>query len=466
MAFLGIAIWVQNRPEEADVVKPRVEQMAEVLAASGQVRGREESRLAPEVNGTVGEILVEEGQQVSKGQVLARLKMDRFEAQYQQALERVKVAEAQLQVAGRGPLESEFEEARSEVRKAEEKAQAALESARQRLLEAQRGPREEQVQQARAELAQTQAEKAQRRRDLERQKELYQRGAISKQAFEQSATLAEQSNASAERASQRLAELRNGTRPEELAQARQAVISAEADLQAARTTGAARIQQLKDRPRPEDVALAQAQVEEARAALQLAKEQMDQAVLTAPYDGSVGKKLLRVGNPAGPSAPILTFASSPSLEVRVDLDESERSRVHQGQKALVRANGYPEPFEATVEEFAAEIDSVKGTLETRLWPKETPGWLLPGQTVDVNIILSPEAERLLIPITSVMLGPDSADAFLVENSRIKRVTIQVSSPSNSGYLVLDGIDKDDLVVQFPQGFKDGQKVRTKRTEFP
>jgi RND family efflux transporter MFP subunit len=457
------AIWVQNRPPKVEVVQAKVEQLAEILAVSGQVRGREESRLAPETNGTVGELLVEEGELVRAGRPLARLKMDRLQAQYDQALQRVGVASAQLDVASRGPLDSEFQEVRSEVQRSEKVATAALESARQRLLEAQRGPRREQIQQAEAELTQITANAEQSVRDAKRQVELFQRGAVSKQAYETALTASKQAAAAQEKARERLAELQNGTRPEQLAQARQSVLSSEADLQAAHRTGQARIQQLLDRPRAEDIALARAQLEEARAALELAQEQRDQAVVTAPYDGMVGRRLLRVGDPAGPGAPIFTFASQPSLEIRVEIDESERARVKDGQTAMVRANGYPDSFEATVRDTAAEIDSLTGTLEVRLSPKESPEWLLPGQTVDVNLILSPQGERLLIPLTSVILNGENSHALVLADNKLEERSIQVSSPSQDGYLVLSGIEKGEWVVRYPQGLKAGQAVRPDRT---
>lgn len=463
--ILAVALWVRGRPSQAEVVHPKVENLSEILAASGQVRGKEESKLAPEVAGTVAEINIEEGDKVKKGQVLARLDTGRLEAAVQQATERVRVARAQLDIAGRKPLPAEFEELRSQNRQAEEKATAALESARQQLLESQRGPRVEQIRQARADLAQAQADSDQKARDLVRQQELYSKGAISKQAYEQSHTLASEASAARERAQQRLDELTNGTRPEQLERNQQAVASAQADLEAAKSTGAARMQQLQDRPRPEDVELARAQVQEAQAALTLAKKQKDQAQITAPYDGTVGRKLLRPGDPAGPNAPILTIASAPALEIRVELDESERSRVKKNMKAEVRAGGYDKPFTATVQEFAGEIDSVKGTLEARLQPSETPSWLLPGQTVDVNIILKPPAERMIIPLTCVMLEADSASVYVVEDGKIKRAPIKVSSPSQSGYLVSEGLQKSDTVVMFPQSFKEGQRVRLKLTDF-
>jgi membrane fusion protein (multidrug efflux system) len=224
------------------------------------------------------------------------------------------------------------------------------------------------------------------------------------------------------------------------------------------------VEQLLARPRDEDVALAQNQLEEARAALTVAEKQLDQTDVRAPYAGTVGRKLLQVGDQAGPNAPIFTFIRQPELEVRVEIDESERSRVKKGQRASVSANGYPEPFEAEVKEFAGEIDSVKGTLEARLRPISPPPWLLPGQTVDVNLILSPEGERLLVPLTSVKVQGDSSHVLVAENGTLVLREIKVSSPSQEGYLVLDGLSEGEWVVRYPQGFEAGQKVRAKRME--
>lgn len=457
--------WFQSRPPEVKVVQAKSKELAEILAVSGQVRGREESRLAPEVNGTVAAIKVEEGQLVEAGEILAKLNTDRLQAQYEQAQQRVSVARAQLEVASRGPLESELAEVRSEIQKAETVANANLASARQQLLEAERGPREELVEQARAERSQAVAELEQRQREFQRQQELFQRGAISKQTFEQSETALKQSRSALARTRQRVAELQT-TRPEQVARARESVRAAEADLAAAQTTGQARLQQLRDRPRPEDVSLAEAQLQEAQAALEIAKEQLEQGIVKAPYQGTVGKKLLRVGDAAGPNAPIFTFASQPSLEVRVEIDESERARVEKGMTGVVRASGYPESFEATVAEFAAEIDSLKGTLEVRLFAQNPPAWLLPGQTVDVNILLSEQKQRLLVPLTSVVLEGDRSKVFTVEDGKIAQRDIDVSSPSEEGYLVLSGLNAEDWVVLYPQGFEVGQSVRTEQTEFP
>ena len=150
----------------------------------------------------------------------------------------------------------------------------------------------------------------------------------------------------------------------------------------------------------------------------------------------------------------------------VDIDESERARVKLGQTAEVRAPGYPETFQAEVTEFAGEIDAIQGTLEARLFPNETPDWLVPGQTVDVNILLSTESERLLVPLTSVSLIGNGAKVLMVENGRLKEREVRVSSPTEKGYLIQSGVEAGEQVVRYPQGLKDGEKVRVERGDWP
>lgn len=458
--LIGFALlqW-RARADAVEVTRPARQDLAEVLALSGRVHGRQESRLAPEVSGTLRAVLVKEGQAVKAGQEVARLDQGRLQAQLAQAQERVRVSQAQLEVARRGPLPAEIEQVRSEVESQRLAARAAVESARQRLLEAERGTRVEQVEQARAALREATAEVEQRAREAARQEGLARQGAVALQAAEQARTLALRAEQARESARARLEELERGPRPEVREQARQAVLAAEADLLAAQEAGAARLQQLRDLPRPEDVALAQAQVSEARQAAQVVQEQLQQAEIRAPYDGIVGKQLLRVGDQAGPSAPVFSFSSDPALEIRVDVDESDVPRLALGQRAEVRPSGHAESFPATVRELSPEVDALRGTLEVRLSPESPPGWLVPGQTVDVNLFLAEQKSWMVLPLTCVVLRADGAEVMVVEDGVVKRRSVQVSSPTTKGYLIRSGLEGQELVLLYPQGVQEGQRVR-------
>lgn len=459
--LVGVAVAFRGRPPVVEVVRPVSRELAEAIALSGRVRGVEESQLAPEVGGTLRRYLVQEGAAVKKGQPLAELDTARLRAGLEQALKGVRVAEARLAVASRKPLPSEIEEVRGQVRGDQQAARANLEAARQRWLEAQRGPRVEEVDEARAAFDEATAQSDQLAREAQRQQALVADGAVSQQASEQAQTQARRAIESRDAAKARLDKLRNGTRPEQVEALRQQVESAEGVLETANRAGEARLEKILEQPRAEDVLLAQSQVDESRAAALLAQRALEQIVLLAPYDGVVGRRLLRVGDAAGPSQPALTFSSRPTLEVRVDVDESDRARLAVGQKAEVRANGFEGTFNAAVRELSPEIDAVRGTLEARLSPDSAPEWLIPGQTVDVNLILAPRAGRLVIPLTCVLLKGDSAQVVVVENGMAHLRAVQLSSPTEEGYLVRSGLQPSDTIALYPQGLLEGQAVRLK-----
>lgn len=90
---------------------------ASVLDASGYVVARRMATVSAKVPGRVLEVLIEEGQQVGEGQVLARL--DPVDAVQHQALARAQLAASQSQLAG---LETQLREAEANARRYRELA--------------------------------------------------------------------------------------------------------------------------------------------------------------------------------------------------------------------------------------------------------------------------------------------------------------------------------------------------------
>lgn len=158
------------------------------IAASGKVTPVQSVNISPKNSGVLVDLLVEQGDTVKAGQIIARMDDDTLQAQLIQA--RAKVAQAQAQLA----------EARAGNRSQEiEQAQAQVEAA-----------------QARAELAQARRQRYQN---------LAQQGAISENELDQYISEEKSTQASLQEAKRQLSLLRSGSRPEEIAQ-RQAAVNA------------------------------------------------------------------------------------------------------------------------------------------------------------------------------------------------------------------------------------------------
>lgn len=99
-----------------------------------------------------------------------------------------------------------------------------------------------------------------------------------------------------------------------------------------------------DRAREEDQSLAEADVKLAQAQLDEAQARYEKTFIRSPIDGSVLRKHHRsaesVSNSSTVPDPILTIGDRKALRVRVDVDETDVSKVNVGQRAYVTADAF------------------------------------------------------------------------------------------------------------------------------
>ena len=99
-----------------------------------------------------------------------------------------------------------------------------------------------------------------------------------------------------------------------------------------------------DRAREEDQSFAEADLQLAQAQLDEAQARYDKTFIRSPIDGTVLRKHHRSGESVSNSStvpdPVLTIGDRKALRVRVDVDETDVSKVNAGQKAYVTADAF------------------------------------------------------------------------------------------------------------------------------
>lgn len=96
--------------------------------------------------------------------------------------------------------------------------------------------------------------------------------------------------------------------------------------------------------RPEEVTEAEARRDHAAAALEQAKAQADLCTVRAPMDGVVLSTHVTAGQLISTTAPttLLRLVDDRDLRVRAEVDERDLGRICEGQRATVKADGYPD----------------------------------------------------------------------------------------------------------------------------
>ncbi|HEY6675711.1 MAG TPA: efflux RND transporter periplasmic adaptor subunit [Terrimicrobium sp.] len=143
---------------------------------------------------------------------------------------------------------------------------------------------------------------------------------------------------------------------------------------------------------------ADAGLREAQGLLDLARWQLAWTVIRSPIDGVVLEKLAdenelvspqSFGGDKGPSTALLAVADPQDLQVEIDLNESDLSKVWLGQPCRVVPEAYPEHvYDGYVAEIAPEANRQKGTLQIKVQIKNPDRYLIPEVSAKVDFLAS------------------------------------------------------------------------------
>jgi HlyD family secretion protein len=361
--------------------------VGDVVSAKAVVVPYKEAKLSFQAAGRVQQMLVSEGQAVTAGQELAKLETRDLEQAVRQAEAGLKSAQAQLAKAKAGARPEEVASAEAAVAIAQGNlaaAQATLSSAQANLDKLLASPTERDVQIAekQVELAKNQLWGLQKQRD------------VTWGVLDGQVAAAESQVAIAQL---QLEKLKAGAQAEDIAMARAQVAQAQAGVQTAEAQvkqAQAQLDLVKAGSRAEDIAVAEAAVAQAEATLAEAQNALEDAVLTAPFGGTIGAILINEGEWASPQVPVIDLGDLTRLRIQTeDLSEVDVSRVKVGQEVTITVDALEgKVFQGKVVRIAPVATDRRGdkvytvTLDLDAGPETGLRW---GMSAFVEIKVAP-----------------------------------------------------------------------------
>lgn len=322
-------------------------------------------QIASRVPGTVTGVLVEDNQQVAKGDVLVELDQGDYEVAVKQEEARVQIAEARLGAAKLGvPLERDQTEARvteaearvARMRKSSAQAESELERAR------------EQVRGAKATLGKLALDKV-------RISHLRESGVMPQENYDEVVKLFDvaEANYQAATAQERASEARVQSLEKQIHESLAQVALAETG------TTATEIRHYEMRSLEGDLVRAQASLEQARLNLSY-------TTIKAPVAGVVSEKTVELGHRIQPGQALMALVPLDDLWVVANYKETQLTNVRVGQPVKIKADVYPGyTYQGKVESISAGT----GAIFSLLPPENATGnWVKVVQRVPVKIVLT------------------------------------------------------------------------------
>jgi len=154
------------------------------------------------------------------------------------------------------------------------------------------------------------------------------------------------------------------------------------------------------------IALSSAMVKQREAELQLSKTQLDNTIITAPFDGIISKKSVEIGQYLQIGTPICSAVDIGNIYVSANFKETQIEEMRAGQEVEIKIDAFPKvkikgtlqsfggatgakfsllPPDNSTGNFVKVTQRVPVRINVTEYPKEMAGILFPGLSVIVDV---------------------------------------------------------------------------------
>jgi RND family efflux transporter MFP subunit len=231
------------------------------------------------------------------------------------------------------------------------------------------------------------------------------------------------------------------------------------------------------------IELAKEQVDAAQAMVGEAQQGVDNCVISAPFTGVIVSKDAQVGEMVSPISAgggftrtgIATIVDMNSNEIEVDVNEAYIARVKPGQRVVATLDAYPDwQIPSHVRTIIPTADRQKATVKVRISFDKLDPRILPDMGVKVAFLNEEESKKAkknsdapvakaIIPQSAVRSDGNSSYVFAIRDGKLERRAVSLGTQIGSDVEVIAGVSSgDQLVVNGPQGLKDGEKVQIRQ----
>jgi RND family efflux transporter MFP subunit len=221
------------------------------------------------------------------------------------------------------------------------------------------------------------------------------------------------------------------------------------------------------------VAGAEASIKASKAALQGANASVEYTLIRAPFDAvvltkdaDIGDMVTPFGAAANAKAAVVTIADMGSLQVEVDVSESNIEKVKKGQPCEIQLDAFPEVrFRGAVHMIVPTADRTKATVLVKVAFMDKDDRILPEMSAKVAFLERPVAEgeerpRTAINPSAIVTKDDKKFVFVIKDSRVIGTPITTGRQIGDMTEVTAGLKTGDKIVLKPSNkLKTGSKIK-------
>ena len=396
------------------------------VSCTGVIKPYNQVKISPKFTGLLKKLLVQQGDQVKRGQLLAIMDDSNLQGQWLSAQAAVQVAQANYDKAQKGLRPQEVKDAEARYQKSRAQVRYATMS----------------MARCKADLAASEANLHRDEVNARRLALLAQQGAISDQDRLNAETLSTVSKANLEKVRQELK-----ATAAQLSQANSELTSAANMMSMAR-----------EGSRSEDIRVAQSALQQAQGNFKFLQSQMNDTRIVAPFDGVITQKYTDEGGIVTPTTSAATSSATSSsvvslagrLELVAAVSETDIRHISLGQQVEIIANAFPDlKFHGHVTLIAPEsiVTQNVTSFEVHATIDDDPRHKLrSGMNVNAEFTAGKKDGVLLVPTACVVSKQGKTGVYVPGVKALPKFKpVMVGASSGTKTQITHGMEEGDRV---------------------
>jgi HlyD family secretion protein len=189
------------------------------------------------------------------------------------------------------------------------------------------------------------------------------------------------------------------------------------------------------------------------------RARLGSTTLTAPLSGTIVSKNVTVGEIVAGAlgggtfsvpTPIAEIADLNNLEVYVDVDEVDISKVHVEQEALITVDAYPDKtFKGVVREIASATvgrRDVGITYRVKVHITTPDKILKLGMTANLDFLLENSGQILTVPKSAVLVQGDEQIVLIIQDQQVFKRTVEIGMEGEEFMEITAGLQPGEQII--------------------
>ena len=203
------------------------------------------------------------------------------------------------------------------------------------------------------------------------------------------------------------------------------------------------------------------ELETQRASYDIAQLELSYTAIRAPIAGMVSQRLVKLGNQIQLGQTLFRIDDFDPLEARVAVPEREMQAIKTGQDVQMLVDAISgQVFTGKVARVSPIVDPKTGTFDVIAQFQDNGAGLRSGMFGRVNIVTAIHPDALLIPRAALLGEGKDAAVFIIDGTKVKRVTLGTGLTADGKVEVLSGLKEGDAVVTLGQNsVREGSEIQ-------